>query len=177
MKNKKLERAIIAVTAAFVVVVLLIFFGGDLFAGKNDGIRRSDSTQMPEATGTTNEIKKGITVEQDFINTTDSISKIGIVFTRVAFREGITMNMELLEGDALLASVSLDTAVFEDQHRTYIDCGKKLTGMKNKKLTVRIYPVSEEDSGLMIMMNKDAKTTFRFGSKTIQGTLCFSVNE
>ena len=67
---------------------------------------------MAEATGTTNEIKKSVVVEQDFVNTTDSISKLGIVFTRLAYKEGITVAMELLEGNTVLASTSLDTTLF-----------------------------------------------------------------
>ncbi|MCR4633425.1 MAG: hypothetical protein K5648_04805 [Erysipelotrichaceae bacterium] len=176
MKNKNMEKIIIAVTAVFVIVTLLIVFGGKMFPD-HSGIKKGDSTVMTEATNTTNEIKKGIVVEQDFINSTDSISKVGIVFTRFAYREGIRVAMELLEGEKVLAATTLDTAKFEDQHRTYIEPAARLSGMKNKKLTIRIYPVDKEDTGLMIMMNKDADVSFRFGNKTIKGTLCFSVSE
>lgn len=176
MKNKKLQTAIIAVTAVFIVISLLLMFGKNLFK-QRESIYNADSTVMAEATGTTNEIKKSVVVEQDFVNTTDSISKLGIVFTRLAYKEGITVTMELLEGNTVLASTSLDTAAFEDQHRTYIEPSRKLTGMKGKKLTIRIYPVDKEDTGLVIMMNKDVDSSFRFSGKTIKGTLCFSVTE
>ena len=177
MKNKRTQTLIITVTSVFVIVTLLLVFGGRIFSNDKNGIRRTDSTVMAEATGTTNEIKKGIVVEQDFINSTETISKVGIVFTHLANRGGITMALELLDGDTVVASNTLDAGNFEDQHRTYIEPAQMLTGMKNKKMTIRIYPVSEEDSGLVIMMNKDVDTTFRFGNKTIKGTLCFSVTE
>ena len=176
MKNKKLEKLVIAVTAIFIIAAVLFVFGEKIFNGKT--IPKTDSTVMAEATGTTNEIKKKTVVEQDFINTTDTISKLGIVFSRLSYKEGITMCLELLDGDKILASTTLDSAQVEEQHRTYIEPATKLSGMKDKKLTFRIYAVdNEEDTGLVIMMNKDADTTFRFGGKDIKGTLCFSVTE
>ena len=176
MKNKNLTKIVIAVTAVFVIGAFLFMFGGNLFKG-NGGIRKSDSTLMPEATGTTNEIKKSVIVEQDYINTTDTISSVGIVFTRLTYKDGIDIAIELLDGKTVLASNTVDIAKIEDQHRTYIEPVSQLTGMKNKRLTVRIYPVTKEDTGLVIMMNKDTDTSFTFDNKTIKGTLCFSVTE
>ena len=49
--------------------------------------------------------------------------------------------------------------------------------MANKKLTVRIYPIQKEDTGLVIMMDGNADASFLFGGKTIKGSLCFSVTE
>ena len=176
MKNKKLEKIAIAATASFIVVSILLVFGGNIFSGSDD-IRKTDSTVMPEATGTTNEIKKGNTVEQDFICTSDTISNLGIVFSRLAYSDDIDLTIELLSGKEVLASKTINIGKIEDQHRTFIDPSSKLSGMKNKKLTIRIYPSKEEDTGLVIMMDKNAKASFRFGNKTIKGTLCFSVNE
>ena len=176
MKNKKLEKAVIIATAVFVVMALLFMFGRNLLSNKSD-VRTNDSTVMPEATNTTNEIKSGIVVEQDFVCTSDSVSKLGIVFTRLAYKEGINVVLELLDGNSTLASTTVKVAAIEDQHRTYIEPSAKLNGMKDRTLTIRIYPVEKEDTGLVIMMNKDADTSFRFGDKTVKGTLCFSVTE
>ena len=176
MKNKKLEKVIIAITAVFIIVSLLLVFGGNIFKG-GSSVRKTDSTVMPTATGTTNEIKKDVVIEQDYINTTDTISKVGIVFNRIAYKEGIDIAVELLNGDTILAGNTYNVASIEEQHRTYIEPTSKLTGMKNKKLTIRIYPVVKEDTGLVVMMDKDADTTFTFDNKTIKGTLCFSVTE
>lgn len=176
MKNKKIEKIIIAVTAVFVLTAILVMFGGNIFSRK-EGIRKSDSTVMPEASGTTNEIKKSVVVEQDFINTSDTIEKVGIVFSKLAYIEGSDLTIELLEGETVLAENTIDIGKIEDQHRTYVTPPARLSGMKNRKLTIRIYPAEEEDTGLVIMMNKDADATFRFGNKTIKGTLCFSVSE
>lgn len=176
MKNKRLEKIVIGATAVFIVLALLFMFGGTIFEGKSE-IRKTDSTVMPTATGTTNEIKKAVVVEQDFINTSDSISQVGIVFNRLAYIEGVDLAMELLDGNKVLASTTVAVSKIEDQHRTYIEPSPKLTGMANKKLTIRIYPTSKEDTGLVIMVDDSAKSTFRFGNKTIKGTLCFSVTE
>ena len=94
MKNKKLEMIVLVVTAAFVVLTTLLFFGRNIFNGSSDA-RRSDSTIMPSANDTTSEIKKGIVIEQDFINTTDSISNVAIVFSRLSYKEGIDLAIEL----------------------------------------------------------------------------------
>ena len=176
MKNKKLEKIVIAVTAVFIVISVLLVFGKNIFKG-SDAIRKTDSTLMPEATETTNEIRKKVTVEQDFICTTDSISKLGIVFSRLAYADDVDLVIELLNGKEVLASKTINAGKIEDQHRTFIEPASKLTGMKNKKLTIRIYPTKEADTGLVIMMDKNAKASFRFASKTIKGTLCFAVIE
>lgn len=176
MKNKKLEKAVIIAAAVFVVMALLFMFGRNLF-NRNGDVRTADSTVMPEATGTTNEIKSGIIVEQDFVCTSDSISKLGIVFTRLAYKEGFDIVLELLEGNDVIASTTVKVAAVEDQHRTYIEPASKLNGMKGKTLTVKIYSAEKVDTGLVIMMNKDADTSFRFGGKSVKGTLCFSITE
>jgi len=176
MKNKKLEKIIIAVTAVFVIASFLLVFGGNIF--RNDGnIRKTDSTVMPTATETTNEIKRGVVVEQEYINTTDTISDLGIVFNRIAYVDGINLMLELWDGNTLLASNKVSTANIEDQHRTFIEPASVLTNMKNKKLKLKIYSDKKEDTGVVIMMDKNANASFSFGNKTINGTLCFSVTE
>ena len=176
MKNKKMEKIVIAVTAVFIVASILLVFGNNIFSGSSD-VRKTDSTVMPEATETTNEIKKNITVEQDFICSTDTISNLGIVFSRLTYTDDVDMVIELLDGNNVLASKTINAGAIEDQHRTFLDPSSKLSGMKNKKLTIRIHPEKEADTGLVIMMNKNEKATFRFGNKTIKGTLCFAITE
>ena len=177
MKNKKLEKIIIVVTAVFIICAIMFMFGGSIFSGNGGEARNTDSTVMPEATGTTNEIKKNVVIEQTFVNTTNTISKVGIVFTRLVYKEGIDLAIELADGKNVLASTIVNAAKIEEQHRTYVEPASALTGMANKKLTIRIYPITKEDTGLVVMMNKDADSSFKFDNKTIKGTLCFSVTE
>ncbi len=176
MKNKKLMGVLIFLIAVFVITAIAFMFKDVLFKNSS-GIRNDDSTVMPEATGTCNEIKSGIIVEQDFICSTDSIGKVGIVFSRLSAIGGIPMKLELLENETILGEVTVDSGEILDQHRTYITPAGVLDGMKNKKLTIRITPMKQEDTGLVIMMNKNADASFRFGNKTIKGTLCFSISE
>ena len=107
MKNKKLEKIIIGVTAVFIIFAVLFMFGGTIFSGKNSSnARKNDSTVMPEATEITSEIKASTVVEQDFVNTTDTISKVGIVFSRYSYLEGVHLTMELLDGNTVLATTT-----------------------------------------------------------------------
>ena len=176
MKNKKLEKIIIAVTALFIIVTILAMFGGNFFS--SGAKRKSDSTVMPEANDITSEIKGSTVVEQSFVNTTDTISKVGIVFSRYTYLEDIHITMELLEGNAVLASTNVNVAKIEDQHRTYIEPAAVLTGMKDKTLTIRIYSAEKEDTGMKIMMARtNDGSSFKFGRITVDGTLCFSVTE
>lgn len=176
MKNKKLTSIVIAVTAIFVVAAVLFMFGGNIFSG-GSSIRKTDSTLMPEATGTTNEIKRTVVVEQSYINTTDTISKIGIVFTKAYYLEDVDLTIELLQGNNVLASTVVDVAEIEEQHRTYVEPVAQLSGMKNKKLTLRIYSTNKTDTGIQVMMADSRGSSFTFGKKEIDGTLCFSVTE
>ena len=175
MENKKLQKIIIIVAAVFVLVSLFFMFGKTLFSSKT--ARNSDSTVMPEATGTTNEIRATTVVQQDFVCSTDTISKVGIVFVRDKYIEGVHLALELYDGNKLLASSTVNVAKIEEQHRTYIEPSSKLSGMKNKTLTIKIYPVEKEDTGMMIMMSNKVNSNYLFGNKTIKGSLCFSVTE
>ena len=176
MKNKKLIGPLIILIAVFVIAATAFMFKDVLFKDSS-GIRNDDSTVMPEATGTCNQIKSGIVIEQDFVCSTSSIKEVGIVFSRLAYVEGIPMKLELLENKNMLAETVIDSGAIEDQHRSYIRPDSALEGTKNKKLTIRITPMKEEDTGLVIMMNKNADASFRFGNKTVKGTLCFSISE
>ena len=178
LKNEKTKKIVIIVTAAFVVGSLLFMFGGNLFKGGTGGkSRKSDSTIMPEATEITSEIKASTIVEQDFVNTTDTISKVGIVFSRYSYLEGVHLTMELLDGNTVLATTTVNVAKIEDQHRTYIEPSSVLTGMKGKTLTIKIYPTEKEDTGMKIMMARNKESSFKFGKITVDGTICFSVTE
>ena len=177
MKNKKIEKIVISVTALLIIAALLFMFGGNLFK-KAGAIRKTDSTVMHEATGTSNEIRKTTVVSQDFINTTDTISKVGIVFIRSSYIENVHLAMELLDGDKVLASTIVNVKDIEEQHRTFIVPASKLTDMKGKTLTVKIYSADKEDTGIKVMIASDVKdSSYKFGNVTYEGSLCFSVTE
>ena len=97
MKLPKKEKIIIAVAIVFVIVAVIFVFGRNMSV-KSDKIRRTDSTVMPEATGTSNEIRRTTIVSQDFVNTSDTISKVGIVFVRASYMQDVHLTLELVAG-------------------------------------------------------------------------------
>ena len=174
--KKETKKTTLVLIAAIVFVVLAVgfmFFRGINFT-KN---KTTDSTVMPEATGTTERIENGIIVEQTFTNSTDSISEIGVVFYRIKYLEGVNMILELYEGNNLLATSTYPVHMIEGEHRTYIVPNSVLTGMKGKKLTIKIYGEDKRDTGLAIMISEKEKATYRFGNVNKNGSLCFSVTE
>ena len=176
MKNKKLEKIIIIVTSVFIIITLFLMFGGNLFENRSNA-RKENSTLMPEATDITAEIKAKTVVEQEFVNTTDTISSLGIVFSRYVYLEGVHITIELRDGNNVIASRTVNVADIEDQHRTFVEPTSVLTGMKGKNLTLRIYSADKEDTGMKIMMSENSDSTFKFGNVSVKGTLCFSITE
>ena len=176
MKNKKLEKLIIAITTVFVILSLWFMFGKDLFVAKSDAIR-GDSTQMMEATNATSEIKDGAVIEQRFICSSSTISQVGIVFARDYTISGVRLTIELLQKNKTVAINSYDVSEIADQHRTFVIPPETLADTKNKEFTIRIYTVSDEETGLKLLYNAQSGSDFLFGGKKVTGTLCFSVTE
>ncbi len=176
MENKKLEKMIIIVTAVFVVAGFLIMFGGNLLSGLSSRSRK-DVTVMPEATGMTDEIRKGIVVEQNFICNTSFIDEIGIVFTKDSVVAGAVIAIELVENNRVIVSETYSVSSIQDQHRTFLKPEKTLTSVNGKEYTLRIYSASDSDTGVRILYSSESDSTFRFNGKTTKGTLCFSVSE
>ena len=175
MENKKLEKVIIAVTAVFVIAGFLIMFGGNLLNGLNFGNKR-DVTVMPEATGTTEEIRKDTVVEQSFTCNTSFISDIGIVFTK-DYASSAVIAIELLENGRVIASDTYIASSIQEQHRTYLEPEKTLTSTNGKKYTLKIYSANGTDTGVRVMVSSDNSSSYKFENKTYKGTLCFSVSE
>ena len=176
MENRKLEKMIIAVTALFVIAGIMIMFGGNILNGLNSK-SRNDVTVMPEATGTTDVIKADTVVEQTFVCNASFIEKIGIVFTKDDPNNSAVIAVELLEGKRVIASETYSVTSIQEQHRTFLEPEKTLTSVSGKEYTLRIYSANDTDTGVRILMSSDIDSTFKFGSKTVRGTLCFSVSE
>ena len=175
MENKRKNSIFIIIGAAVFVVVavgLMVFRGIDFSKKKT-----SDSTVMPEATGTTERIENGAVIEQTFRNSTDTISEVGIVFYRIKYLEGVNMFLELYEGNTLLASSIYPVHMIEGEHRTYIVPYSALTGMKDKELTIKVYAEDKRDTGLAIMISEKENATYKYDGVSKKGSLCFSVTE
>lgn len=176
MNNKKLERILIIASAAVLLFGVLYMFGSRIFKDDVVVVDNGDMT-MPEANAVTDEIKKDTVIEQVFRYTPDEISEVAIVFTRKYYLEGVSVAIELLDGEKVLARDTYKVEGLEDQHRTYLKPGNKITGVAGKDLTLRIYSDSKKDTGMAIMMQENKQNTFSFSGENIKGTLCFSVSE
>ena len=176
MKKLNKKTIVIIVCSLFVLMALFFMFrdkiGG---SGSIHTVNNGDMT-MPEANGVTDEIKAKTVVEQTFKYTPDTISEVAIVFTRKYYAEGITIAIELLDGENVLASGKYKIEVIDDQHRTYLKPAKTITGVAGKELKLRIYPTTSQDTGMAIMMQENNSTTFKFGDSEVKGTLCFSIS-
>ena len=174
LDNKKTIFVIIF-ASLFIVVSIMMMFSGSLFdiTGK---IRKGDVTKMPDATGSTEEIKSGIIIEQTFNSSTDSIKSIGIVFSRIGVYEGTHLTIELFKNDESLIKKKINTLDVESEHRTFIEATTTLNGMKNKKLKL-IISSENANSGLVVLTSDTINSVYKIGDKVIKGSLCFSVNE
>lgn len=180
MKNDKRIRLLIVLLLVFVVGAFLFMFGGNIFNGSGSGGSNKtniDYTTVTPANGVTEEITKGVKVEQYFVCPVDTVSNVAVVFSRQYSVEDCEISIELLEGKNVLAKQTYNVKDIEDQHRTYLETGLPISGLKNKELMLRIRPVTESDTGLAIMMNDSTGGVFSFDKKNVKGTLCFSVSE
>ncbi|MBR4469708.1 MAG: hypothetical protein IKS54_00135 [Erysipelotrichaceae bacterium] len=178
MKNKKLEKVVIILTALFVIASLLFMFGKNIFSGKaSPSARRGDVTIMPEASASTEEITHGDVVEQSFICSASTISQVGIVFNKIYTVDNVDLTIELLQGNRTVAKNTYDVSEIEGQHRTFVIPPEALIGTRNKSFTIKIYTVTDEDTGLGVLYSSEGNSSFLFGRERINGTLCFSVTE
>ena len=172
MFNKK-EKFILIITSIFIIVSVWFMFGKEVFFPSP--IRSDDSTLMPEANGVSETIGTGVRLEQNYQNSTDIISRIGIVFSRENYYDDATLVIELWNGNNLIASNSYNAANINSEHRTFLDVNTN--GMKNKKLTIKIYSLNENDTGLRAMIQKRNDSTYIEGDYTTKGTICFQIEE
>ena len=175
---KKLDRKtiVVIVCALFVLIALFFMFQDKIGSSGNIHIVNNGDMTMPEANGVTDEIKANTVVEQTFKYTPDTISEVAIVFTRKYYAEGVFIVVDLLDGDQVLASDRYKIEGIDDQHRTYLKPAKTITGVAGKQLKLRIYPMTQQNTGMAIMMQENNSTTFKFGNTEVKGTLCFSIS-
>ncbi len=176
MKIGKLEKTVIAVTAAFIIVSLLFVFGGNILNDLGSKKRKTVS-EMPEADSSTEVIKGSIVVEQTFISDLSSMSEIGIVFVHEYGAAGAEIAIELLNKGNVIAADTYQVSGIKDQHRTFLSVVPVATNCLNKEFKLRIYSPGGDDTGLKILVSKTNDSTFKYNNRTIGGTLCFSVSE
>ena len=176
MNRKNIEKISLIGAALFVVLGFAIMFGKNIFNKESNNNTKIDVLTLPEATGTSSEIVKNTYIQQTFTCSIDEIENIAIVFIRLYPVDDLDIVVELLDGNTSLVKQSIAVDKISSQHRTFITPTNKLTGLKDKNLTLKIYPSKASDTGLAIMVNKDIKTTYQYGIKSVNGSLCFALN-
>ncbi|MBQ6126252.1 MAG: ABC transporter permease [Erysipelotrichaceae bacterium] len=175
MERNKLKKIFVFILLAYVVMAVSFFF----LAG--DQLKYKDSSKniiMMDADSVTDEIVRGVIVEQKFINKVDKIESVAIVFTKF-YRQGEgKLTVALFDGSHMLARKTTDLQDVPEQHRFFLEPYESSENLAGKELTLRIYSTAAEGKGAAVMMNRDGApsgSVIKIGDKTIKGTLCFSV--
>lgn len=173
-------RNVLLVIVAVLVIGSCIFMFAISPISKTEKVDEIGNLEMLEANTTTDELIKGVVVEQNFINRTENINEIAVVFTRMYYLEEADANtevtIELCEGRNVLASHKIVANDIPDQHRVYVNPQTPITGMVGKELTIKIYESSNCDTGVCLMANDSSNTNYKFGNKKYSGSICFSVS-
>jgi len=168
MKNKKLLTYVLIVAVVFVLFGFWFMFSSN---SKKNALKE-DMTIMPSATKTSDEITKNIVVEQDFVCNIDTISRLGVVFSYI-YDSNSEIALELLKGNEVLAKNTIPAKDVEDQHRTFLTPDSLITNVKNKQLKLRIS--CNDDTGFALMINENSNATYKFGSSSLKGRICFVI--
>ena len=177
MENSKRTKLIVVAAALFVLVAVFFMFGGKLPSiSLSSGIRKTDSTEMPAATGGSERIERKAGIEQSFVCTTDTINQIGIVFYRIELIEGTNVVMELLDGNKTLIQNIYQADSIESEHRTFLIANEPLSGLLNKKLTLKIYSSDNKDTGLGVMISENIGCSYKYNGSNRKGSICFAVD-
>jgi len=168
--SKKVRNILILVIAVLVVGSCIFMFVISPFKV------RTGNMEMPDANAQTGEILNGIVIEQAFVNQTEDIEELAIVFNRAYdLGEKVNIIIELVDGDNVLMSKSVTADGIRSNHRTYVKTDSPITGLVGKTLTLRVYTDSTAGTGLSLMINTDSNSFIAYGSEAIKGTICFSV--
>ena len=174
--NKNTKRLVLGLLAVAIIglCAFLFVFGSDT---KEVTIC---NREMPTATDVTDELTKGLVVKQNFVNTTENIKEIALVFSRLYYLDeddnDVPINIELLCGNDVLASTSIVSNDIPDQHRVYLNIDNPINGYVGKKLTLKIYETYGSDTGVALLISNEIKNeSLSFGNRKMNGSICFSV--
>lgn len=174
--NKNKVRILEIVFLSLAILIAVGFMFKDKFNTNPGSTSNTGSSEMLEANAVSEEITKDVVVFQKFTNKNKSIKKVALVFNKLYSPNNVNIAIELIDNNnktVIKKIVSVDS--IKDQHRTYLEADTPITGLAGKELTIRVYPVSNSDTGLALMYNDSTGSEFKFGSKNVKGTICFSV--
>ena len=113
MKKDKKVMLLIGLCALFIAAAVLFMFKDKLFV-RRETVTVSENREMPEANAVTNEITNGLVVEEKFINHTDHIKELAIVFTKLYVLDDVELSIELLDGNKTLLKKTVNVLQIED---------------------------------------------------------------
>ena len=176
--NKKLRNIVLIVVAALVVGSCVFMFIISPISKKEETVEIG-GYEILVANTTTDELTRGIVVEQTFTNKVENIKEVAVVFTRIYYLEEADAKthvvIELCEGDKILCSENVVANDIPDQHRVYVRPASPITDKVGKELTLKIYVKEDCDSGVSIMANDEVDAKYNFGNKKFSGSICFSI--
>lgn len=172
MNSNELKKIYVAIIAIYVAVVTSFYF----IAGEQLWYKESTKNiKMVDADSISEEIVKGIIIEQSFNNTVDKIESLAIVFTK-NYQEGKGyLTIDLLDDRYLLARKTINVQEIPEQHRLFLDINNPITKEYGNRLTIKIYANTNNTFGPHVMMRADSDLSFVVDGKEQNGTLCFSV--
>ncbi len=171
--QKKLKRLFVIAELIFMIMVGTFYFlAGEQLVYKST----KHPIELQEADSVSYELVNGRVISQDFSCEMDRIEQIAVVFTKFYREAKGTVSIELREGERLLFKQNIDVNEIPEQQRLFLRVVNPIRNQRDKTLTLRIYGDSFEGTAAAVMMNQGYDAKILVGSKTIQGTLCFSVN-
>ena len=171
---EKKKKTLLIFCTAFVLIGFLFMFHDRIPKNVIPDIV-SEDRKMPDANAVTQEITGSISVEQDFFNTTDCITQLAVVFTRLYDSDAVIV-VELDDGNTVLLQKAVKCSDVKDQHRLFVEAEEPVKDAINKELTLKIYSQNASDTGLALMMQENDDSVFRFGNTEMKGTICFSIS-
>ncbi|MDO4197469.1 MAG: ABC transporter permease [Erysipelotrichaceae bacterium] len=175
MNESKLRKIFISAVVIFIAFVGSFYFlAGEQLTSKDS----AGNIAIVEANAISEEIIKGVKVEQEFTCNIDMIEEIALVFTKQYREASGKVKVEILDGSTVIYKDTLDATNIPEQHRIYLTIDEPITGYSGKKLVLRITSDCIKNNGVYMMICKDNSMNTFVNPGTIKqkGTICFSVS-
>ena len=173
MNKGKIKKIYLIVIAIYVAIVTSFYF----IAGEQLWYTEAgEKIKMLDADSITAEINQDTRISQTFTSTIDKIDQVELVFTK-GYQEGFgKVTIVLLDGNKVLTRTTRNIKDIPEQHRVYLKPEESIYEAKDKQFTIKIYSTANQNEGLSVMMNKNAKDSFiEVNGEKVNGTLCFAV--
>lgn len=172
MTKEKLKKIFLLIFLATVIILT----GFRLLAGEQFEYRDSRYNIGTEpADSSTEELHKGVVVEQEFINKIDRFSLMTFSYTTHYRKNYGTLRVKLYCGNNLLIYDKIDVSELEEGGIIYIEADKMIEGLVGQKFRVSLEADSQPGSGISLLMNSKGKQGNMYINNMRRfGNLCFS---